>query len=614
MSVLTGAPVTDVYNADGTFAIHPFIQDLENPVALILKNKHSWVNYRFNGNVYIEAAATKDLKLRSMFGFEQLSGEYQGWVDPYTSREGRGFKGIADMSSSGQSYWISENTINYTKQVGQKNVLGAVAGFVVSEKSATVSSIHGTGFGSDAIPNVSGASIKTSSAASAKRKNVAVLSRVNYAYDDRYLLTANFRADASSVFNNSNNVWGYFPSFSVGWRVSKEKFFNQSGFVNDLKLRGGWGAVGNDQIGDYASYGLVNAASNYIIRGVIVPGTAAASLENKGLKWETTHQTNIGVDIAMLNNRILFTSDYYIKQTNDMLLDRPIPASVGIPGSTAIKNVGKMENRGIEFQVSSKNLTGQLKWNTDFNISFNKSKIINLDGGTIKIGNISERGAVAIAQEGQQLGLFYGYISDGVDPATGNIIYRDIDKSGDLSDGDQTIIGNANPKYTFGLTNSFSYKNFTFNFFLQGIQGNQIFNATRIETEGLIDEANQTTNVLNRWKTAGQVTNIPKATYGDNTNSLISSRYIEDGSFVRLKSATLGYELPTGIINKLKINRCFFYITGENILTFTRYTGFDPEVSLFGRGGNSEKNIAPGVDYGTYPQAREVILGVNIVF
>ena len=614
MSVLTGAPVTDVYNEDGTFAIHPFIQDLENPVALILKNKHHWINYRFNGNVYGEITISSALKFRSMFGVEQLNGNYQGWVDPYTSREGRGFKGIADLTSNQTSYWISENTLTYSKTFGSKHALTAIAGFVAAQKNTSSSWIHGTGFGSDAIPNVSGASIKTSGAASSARKNLSALSRINYSYDDRYLLTANFRADASSVFNNSDNAWGYFPSFSAGWRISNEKFFHPQHWLNDLKLRAGWGAVGNDQVGDYASYGLVSAASNYIIGGVVIPGTAASSLENKNLKWETTHQTDIGLDAALFDNRIVFTADYYVKKTINMLLDRPIPGSVGIPGSTAIKNVGRMENRGIEFQVSSKNLRGAFSWNTDFNIFFNRSKILNLDGGIIKIGNISERGTVAVAQEGQPLGLFYGYIADGVDPATGNIIYRDIDKSGDLSDGDQAIIGNANPKYAFGLTNSFSYGNFSFNFFLQGVQGNDLFNATRIETEGLIDEANQAATVLRRWTAPGQVTDIPRASYGDNTNSLISSRYIEDGSFVRLKSATLGYSLPAALLQRLHLNRCFFYVTGENILTFTKYSGFDPEVSLYGRSGGSEKNIAPGIDYGTYPQAREFIIGLNLTF
>lgn len=299
-----------------------------------------------------------------------------------------------------------------------------------------------------------------------------------------------------------------------------------------------------------------------------------------------------------------------------MLLNRPIPASVGLPDPTATKNIGEMQNKGFEFQVTSRNLVNELKWNTDFNISINKSKINSLDGGTIKVGNISDRGTVAIAQEGQQLGLFYGYISDGVDPATGNMIYRDLDKSGDLSDGDKTIIGNSNPKYTFGLTNSFSYKNWSFSFFLQGVQGNQIFNASRLETEGMTLAVNQLATVANRWTTVGQITDVPKATYGDFTNSLASTRFIEDGSFVRVKSVSLGYELPKQIISKLNISRINIYVSCENLFTFTKYSGFDPEVSVYNTSGfdNTTQNIAPGVDYGTYPQSREFLVGLNVTF
>jgi len=613
-SLITGAPVTDVYNPDGTFAINPFIQDLENPVALLLKNDHEYQNARFNGNVYAEISLIENLKFKSMFGYEQLNGTYTGWIDPYTSREGRGFQGMADLNTNQRIYWISENTVTYTKAV-EKHNFTALAGFVASETDYNSSSISARGFGGSAIQTVNGGATRTASAYVAQRRNAAFLGRINYGFDERYLLTANFRADASTVFAATNNVWGYFPSFSAGWRVSNEKFFTGVDFINDLKVRAGWGAVGNDQVGDYASYGLVSSGAFYVYGGSVIPGTSPITLENKNLKWETTRQTNFGIDMAFLENRVLFTADYYIKKTTDMLLDRPIPASVGLPGNTATKNIGEMENRGVEFQVTSRNLVNELKWNTDFNISFNKSKIINLDGGTIKVGNISDRGSVAIAQEGEQLGLFYGYICDGVDPATGDIIYRDLDGSESLSDGDLTIIGNANPKYTFGLTNTFTYKNWNFSFFLQGVQGNQIFNATRIETEGLWEETNQLATVLDRWTTPGQITDVPRATYGDYTNALISSRFVEDGSFVRVKSVSLGYEIPQTLISKMNLSRVYLYVTSENLLTFTKYSGFDPEVSVYGRSGNNtEKNIAPGVDYGTYPQSREFLVGLNVTF
>jgi TonB-dependent starch-binding outer membrane protein SusC len=613
-SLITGAPVTDVYNADGTFAINPFIQDLENPVALLLKNKHAYTNYRFNGNVYAEVNFLKDFKFRSMFGTEQFNSTYNAWVDPFTSREGRGFKGIADLYNHQMNYWISENTFSYSK-VLNKHSINALAGFVASERSIFNSSVHATGFGSNAIQTVNGGSLRTAGADDSKHRNAAFIGRINYAYDDRYLLTTNFRADASTVFGAGQNMWGYFPSFSVGWRVSKEEFFKGLDFINDLKLRAGWGEVGNDQVSDYASYGLVSADAFYVIGGNVTPGTSPISLENRNLKWETTKQTDIGLDVSFLKNRMSFTTDYYIKKTTDMLLERPIPASVGIPSNVATKNIGEMQNKGVEFQVSSQNLVNTLKWSTDFNLSFNRSKILSLDGGTIKIGNISDRGAVAIAQEGQPLGMFYGYVSGGVDPATGDMIFLDLDHTGDLSDGDKKIIGNANPKFTFGLTNTFSYKAVSLRIFIQGVQGNKIFNATRIETEGLMDEANQTANVLRRWKTPGQVTDIPRSTFGDNRNSLISSRFIEDGSFVRVKSVTLGYELPSRLISKLSMSRLFIYVTSENLLTFTKYSGFDPEVSLYGRSdSNADKNIGPGVDYGTYPQSRDIFFGLNLSF
>jgi TonB-dependent starch-binding outer membrane protein SusC len=613
-SLITGAPVNNVYNADGTFAINPFIQDLENPVALLLKNDHSYTNYRFNGNTYVELNIVKGLAARSMFGFEHLNGTYTGWVDPYTSREGRGFQGMADLNQYERGYWISENTLTYTRNIEKSN-LTALAGFVTSDRTNADSYANARGFGSDAIQNISGGATRTVSATTSERRNVAFISRVNYAYDDKYLLTANFRADASTVFSATDNVWGYFPSFSAGWRISRESFFSGVDFINDLKLRAGWGAVGNDQVSDYASYGLINTGAFYVYGGTVVPGTSPVTLENKNLKWETTKQTNIGVDASFVNNRILFTADYYIKKTTDMLLNRPIPASVGLPDATAIKNVGEMENKGLEFQVTSQNTVNALKWKTDVNISFNKSKIINLDGGTIKVGTIPDRGTVAIATEGEELGLFYGYISDGVDPATGDIIYRDIDSTGDRSDGDLAIIGNANPKFVFGFNNAFSYKNFSLNVFVQGVQGNDIFNATRIETEGLWEETNQLATVLNRWKTPGQKTDIPRSTYGDYTNALISSRFIEDGSFVRIKSVSLGYQLPADLVKKMNVSRLYVYVSAENLMTFTKYSGFDPEVSVFGRStDNTERNIAPGVDYGTYPQAREFLLGLNVSF
>ena len=616
-AILTGSTVTDVYNEDGTFSISPFISDLENPVALLLQDEHGFKHNRFNGNLYAEVSILKELKFKSMFGLEEQNSTYNSWIDPIRSRWGRTNQGLASYSNTQNSYWISENTLNFNKVIGDHN-FGAMAGFITSKHNNEGSSIDAKGFGSPAVHTVNAGATRNAGYWESAKSNAAFLGRATYGYADKYLLTANFRADASSVFG-ANSKWGYFPSFSAGWRISKEGFFGENNTINDLKIRAGWGIVGNDQVGDYSSFGLVSPGSFYVIGGQKVPGTAISSMENADLKWEQTAQTNFGVDVALLNSRINITADYYIKNTTDMLLNSPIPGSVGMgyESSFATKNIGSMTNKGLEFQVSSKNLVGELKWTTDFNISFNKSNITKLDKGVpIKTGYISFRGNVAIAQEGQPLGMFFGYVADGVDPQTGMMKYKDLDNSGDLNDGDQTIIGNANPDFTYGLTNSFSYKSFTFSFLFQGVQGNDIFNASRIETEGMYLPINQLATVANRWKKPGDITNIPKSTGdGDDHNSLLSSRYVEDGSYLRLKSTTLGYDLPKLICDKLKAQKIYLYVTGENLLTFTKYSGFDPEVSIYGSGSdNALKNIAPGVDYGVYPQSRTFLFGINVTF
>lgn len=612
--LITGVPVIKAMNEDGTYASNPLIADIENPVASAYGSDHKWINSRFNGNTYIEATVLEGLKLRTMFGYEESTGAYNAFVNPFQTREGRTWSGIADQSLSQNKYWISENTATYDTHFNESD-LTVLAGFITSNRSSNSLSEHATGFGGSAVTTVNGGAVHTLSGASiSERSNVSLLSRVNYTYANKYLLTANFRADASSVFGPASR-WGYFPSFSAGWRISNEDFFKNVTAFNDLKLRVGWGQVGNDQIASYSYLGLVNPSSNYVINDAPTPGTAPTSLENASLKWETTEQLNIGLDASLWNSRITVSADYYVKKTKDLLLRVPIPASVGIPSNIALQNAGKIENRGVEFQVSTRNLVNKFKWNTDFNISFNHNKVLDMVGTFIKVGSIESRGNTSIAQEGLSLGSFWGYIYDGVDPETGNAVYRDLDKSGEVNEDDKTIIGHANPKYAFGMTNSFRYSNFTLDVFVQGIQGNEIFNATRVLSEAMIDGRSQSAAVLKRWTQPGQITDIPRQSLHNSGipdptyNSLVSSRYIEDGSYIRLKSVTLGYNLPERITNKLRLSNCLIYVTGENLMTITNYSGFDPEVSAFGA-----SNTAPGVDFGTYPQSRDILIGINLSF
>ncbi|MBS1757884.1 MAG: TonB-dependent receptor [Bacteroidetes bacterium] len=619
MSLLLGTPVIGVFDDKGQYTTNPLIPDLENPVALAEGLDHGFKNYRFNGNVFAEFSILPSLKFKSTFGYEQYSGEYNSFRDPFKTLEGRKTNGEAEQSTNSSTYWITENTLNFTKGINKHN-FSALGGFVISDAQSSSLYLATKGFANVGAPSVNnGSELLGRSADFSERKNVSAISRVNYSYDEKYLFTGNFRADASSVFGAANR-WGYFPSFSAGWRISQENFFKQIKNINDLKLRAGWGLVGNDQIPAYGQFGLVNPNGSYPIGGVLVPGIIPTTLENKNLKWETTDQTDIGLDVAAFQSRILLTADYYIKNTKNLLFNRPIPTSVGygvITGTssttTALQNIGTVQNKGIEFQVTTKNLVGKFKWSTDFNISFNRNKVISIDGDSALIANISERGNMSKIKAGLPLGSFYGYISDGVDPLTGNMIYRDLDKSGDLSEGDKTIIGNANPNYIFGITNDFAYQNWSLNIFIQGVQGNDIFNATRIATEGMFDGRNQSSAVLNRWKTSGQATNMPKADIGNPYNTLVSSRFVENGSYVRIKSLSLSYHLPARLLKQLKLTDFKLYATAENLFTFTKYTGFDPEVSAFGNSGdNQERNAAIGVDYGTYPQTRSFIFGLSL--
>jgi hypothetical protein len=384
--------------------------------------------------------------------------------------------------------------------------------------------------------------------------------------------------------------------------------------VEDMKIRFGWGITGNDNIAWYSWRGRVSAGANYPIGGVILPGNYQSSIENRNLQWETTEQYNFGIDVTVLNGRVNFTADAYVKNTSDLLLNVQLPRTTGF--NEGILNIGKLQNKGLEFLVTTRNLVDEIKWETDFNISFNRNEVIDVNGQTIVAGGVAGRGDVSWSQEGSPLGLFYGYVFGGVDPATGDAYY--IDKDGESTftpaADDRRIIGDPNADFIYGMTNTVSYKNFQLSMFLQGVSGNDVFNATRIETEGMTDAKNQSAVVTDRWRQPGDATDIPRAVWGNTNNSRLSTRFVEDGSFLRVKALTLSYNIPSSILSKAKMSNAKVYVTGENLLTFTGYKGYDPEVNAFGGGDSSDDNVALGVDYGTYPHTRNLIFGVNLSF
>jgi len=619
--MLDYVPIVGVWdkNSPNQYAVNPFIPDLENPVSTAYQPDQLYDHDRFHGNTYGELSILKTLKFKSLLGFEHSNGIYTSFQNPTQTSYGRSMDGLASESHDNFNYWVSENTLNFNQKFGDHD-LAVLGGFIASRESERGLSVGSHGFGgSTAITTVTAGTVQNVPQVSIYEKShAAFIGRLTYGYKDKYLLTSNFRADGSGQFSSANR-WGYFPSFSAGWRISKESFFENITFINYLKLRAGWGLVGNDRANPYAWYGLVNPAA-YITGGQVINAYVPGTLENTALKWEKTAQYNVGLDVALLESRIAFSADYYKKKTTDLLLYVPVPASVGIPGNVALQNAGSIENSGFEFQISSRNLVkGDFTWNTDFNINFNTNKVLDVVGTVIHSGAINPAGTtynLSIVEEGKPLGQFYGYIAKGVDPQTGMLVYKDLNNDDEITDADKTVIGSANPDFSYGLTNSFAYKNFTLDLFLQGVQGNDIFDATKMLTESMRLGMNQSATVLDRWKTPGDITSMPRAVKDDVTNSQPSTRFIENGSYLRVKSLTLAYNLPKALLERMKIGKLQIYATGENLLTFTKYTGFDPEVSAFSASGqdNTSKNTAFGVDYGTYPQSRDFIIGINVTF
>lgn len=584
-----------------------------NPLAANAADSNTNTDH-INGSLGFTVDIYKGLKFKTTFGIELTNEHWDYYLDPISTSDGRGTKGRVEESFSRNFEWLFENLLTYDCSFNKHNI--SVMGGATQQR-AQYNASWMAGFDlADSYPDIHSISAanqldKDACGSSASAWTLAsFLGRVAYNYDSRYLLTVNFRADGSSRFAPGHR-WGTFPSVSAGWRISGEKFMQPlQDIVTDMKLRAGWGMNGNQGgFGNYAYMAAMSVSKLPVSEGNLYPGLAIkpGSAANKELTWEKTSQWNLGLDLTMFDSRLSFSVDAYYKKTTDLLLTVSLPENV-VPSSVT-RNDGEMVNKGMEFTVSSQNFKGNFQWNTDFNISFNKNKLTKL--GLNKVYYYAEmyesKEKAVILKEGLPLGTFFGYISEGVDPETGDIIYRDLNGNGFIDPEDRTTLGNAQPKFIYGMTNTFSYAGFDLSVFLQGSQGNKIFNASRIDMEGMTDFRNQSVRVLERWKRPGMITNVPRV--GNTENNHNSSRFVEDGSYLRLKTVTLSYNFPKKWLNKIHLSRLQAYVTGQNLLTLTKYKGYDPEVNAFG--GDS---VAQGVDYGTYPQSRAVIFGLNVEF
>jgi TonB-linked SusC/RagA family outer membrane protein len=440
---------------------------------------------------------------------------------------------------------------------------------------------------------------------------MSYLGRITYDFDGKYLFQANIRSDHSSKFAPGNRD-ATFPSFSAGWRISREDFMQNVKAISDLKLRVGWGKNGNQEgIGSY----------DYLSKSNIDPVTGGISIANiapASLTWETTTQTNIGIDAGFLNNRITFTADFYVKKTENILVNYPVASQ---PVSSVAVNGASMQNIGEEFLISSNNISNKdFKWNTSFNISFNQNKVLDIGMGIPSMpsfGSIYERGNAINLIQGYGLGEFYGYVAEGVDPATGLELYRNREGKNVSSPdpSDRVLLGSALPKFMYGLSNDLTYKNFNLTVFIQGQQGNKIFNAGRLEMEAMRTAINQSSDIVNRWRKPGDVTSIPAVSVNQSVdNTLISTRFLENGSYLRFKTITLSYNINPKTLSGLGLSSASVYVSANNLFTITGYKGFDPEVNSYGSSNNSSdnRNVSLGIDNGAYPQTKMILFGINV--
>lgn len=633
-SALTMPENFPVRDADGNFVAPTggnagIYGNSQNPVAQALRSDNSSPINRVLGNIFTEWELLEGLNFKSMYAID-LTSSTSKYFQP-TFAEGSRPSIIASLSQSSgtSSWWGFDNTLTYTKNFNNHDFSLVVGTSAQKENFESFSSsrqgfpegnpeglryLNFGGQGSDLVSGSGGTATLLS-----------YFGRLGYSFRDKYLLTATLRRDGSSRFTKGNRV-GTFPSASLGWRISNENFLNKSEFLTNLMVRASWGKVGNQDVGSFYPYvttvGFSNSY-NYVFNGQLFPGAAVQRLGNPNLTWETTEMKNVGLDLDFLNSQIVFSADYFINDTRDILLQVPLPHLIG-QVQTPNVNAGSVRNDGLEL-VLSYNSPGNEEFNYSIsaNASFINNEVTSLSTATEIIADNDLRGSdpVSRAIVGEPIGSFYGFVTDGIfqsqqeveahalqepNTAPGDFRYKDINNDGVITGEDRAILGNGFPDVTYGINFGANYKRLDLAVFFQGVNGVNVFNGLEYLTLNNVG-GNKSTKILDYWTPENTNTSIPRLTWDDpNRNARVSDRYVQDASYLRLKTVQLGYSFGPSVLGVLGLKHFRAYISGQNLLTFTNYDGLDPEVS--------GSDLAIGVDQGIYPQARLVMLGIDIKF
>jgi len=634
-------PILPVYDADGSYSsqrsyvspegLTAVFNAQDNAVAMAQEAKYEQGIARLLSNMYVEYEISPSLKFKTTLGVDASFMRLYNFRGASLITNGA-LQGGASTSQS--LNWLNENTLSYAGKWGQ-HALQGVAGFSAQKNSFEFNDVSGINLNPE-VPYVRSGRIANGNQTIEEWALVSYLGRLNYQFKDRYLATVSFRSDGSSRFGN-NNRYGYFPSAALGWRMADEPFMKKAlSFVSDWKWRVSYGLTGNNNIGNYSSLGLTLPA-NYVLGGSQVSGYAVSTLDNPDLTWEKNSQFDVGADISLFNNRLNLTADYYYNKTIDLLWRVNLPALTGIsvPGgsgyaqASTLKNIGQVENKGFEFAINSQNLVGAFNWTTNFNISFNRNKVLSL-------GVVGERfftgsnivNSFQVTEVGRPTAQFYTLVTDGIfqnqeevnayqrngvliQPTArpGDFRYRDVNDDGRISPDDRDYTGNPHPQFSFGFSNNFSYKNFSLNVLLSGVYGNKVMNVGSRWVSNLNGNLNGFKEAFEgRWISPDQPgTGYPSVS--TTRANEIHSFNIEDGSFVRVRNVTLAYALPKTVFSAIGLQGGRVYFSGQNLLTLTRYSGLDPEVNE-----NGSNPLSLGVDAFGYPSPRVLTLGLTANF
>jgi TonB-linked SusC/RagA family outer membrane protein len=614
-------PTAAAYEADGTYARSGLMNPLDNPVAVINGQYSVGDTYRTVGNIYGEYFFIPSLSAKVKVGADINDGQRYFWIDPSTLT-GQGYNGYADVRDGKRASYLLEGTLNYNKTFGVHRV-SAVAGATYERFTSSSLVANGQGF---ALPDLTYNAIGTgdptlNGVGNGRQENIMLsyLGRVNYSLMDKYLFTASFRADASARFG-TNNRFGYFPSAAIAWKISEEDFLKNNKIVDNLKIRASYGATGNQPTTNYLYFSTYSSGRNAVFDGNYTTSLEPTRSPNPDLRWESARQVDLGIDFGLFKSRINGSAEYYNRKTDNLLYNVSLPLSSGF--GTQTRNVGSMRNSGFEFIVNGIVLDQKdFKINVGANLSTLKNEVLSLgdDQELISAGPASI-GALSILRPGESIGSFYGYIVDGVwqtgdDFSTaqagvrpGDLKYRDIDGENGITTADRVILGSSLPDFYYGFNTNISFRKITLDVAFEGSHGAKMLNNSLVDSYYPFDfRRNKLADLyLNRWTPTNPTNDYPSFVPGDVQGALrVNSRTVEDASYLRLQSVRLSYKLP---VSKLKVfNNATVFVTGQNLYTFTKYSGVDPAINAAG-------SDIVRVDYSSYPLTRTITGGINIQF